>query len=219
MPQPREVFGRAVDLVLAPGSADKIVRAGSRSDPLVALTFDDGPDPDATPHLLDLLASHGAKATFFVVGERIDGGEDVLARIVSEEHEIGNHTHSHPHTVNLARSALREEIVRATTSIERFSTHVRFVRPPWGLDRRRFVSLASELGLQVALWSIDSGDRRGCRVDQIVSNVIEGVHPGAIVLFHDLLGHVSGTIEACESILPALRSAGFELVTLSELSV
>jgi peptidoglycan/xylan/chitin deacetylase (PgdA/CDA1 family) len=203
--------------VLGPFSADRLTRRGSPDGRRrVALTFDDGPSVDTTPQIIELLEENGARGTFFVVGELIDGSEDVVERVVQGGHELGNHSYSHPHTTYLSRSEVRAEIVATTQAIGRYSSDVRFVRPPYGKDRRRFVSLADELGLRVALWSVDSGDASGYEVDEIVA-AVDRVGSGDIVLFHDRGERASNTIEACRRVIPSLREAGFELVTLTEL--
>ena len=218
MPRPREILGRAVDVATGPFSGNTLLCAaaldGRRA---LALTFDDGPSREATPAIAALLEENGARGTFFVVGDRIAGSEAVLRRLAAAGHELANHTYNHAHTTYLSRDELRQEIVSTSAAIEELGASVSFVRPPFGKDRRRFVSLADELGLRVALWSIDSGDSTGYPPEKIVTTVEEGAQPGSIVLFHDHGKRTTETIQACRHLVPALRDAGFELVTLSDL--
>jgi peptidoglycan/xylan/chitin deacetylase (PgdA/CDA1 family) len=213
----REFVARCADTALAPFHDSGLISAGRGDRPAVALTFDDGPSEANTPRLLDLLDRHGARATFFVVGEEVQGNEGILRRAVADGHELGNHTFSHPHTHALTRAELRDELVLTNDAIATASAEVRFVRPPFGKDRRRTAAIAAELGLRVALWSVDSGDSRGRTTDEVVAHVTGGALPGAIVLLHDGGDDRPTTLTACERIVPALRAAGLELVTLSEL--
>jgi peptidoglycan/xylan/chitin deacetylase (PgdA/CDA1 family) len=213
-----EVVGRFVDTALVPFHDAGLISAGHGDRRAVALTFDDGPSPANTPSLLDLLARHGARATFFVVGQEVWGNEAILRRAVAHGHELANHTFSHPHSHALTRAELRAELVRTNNAItEAAPADVGFVRPPFGKDRRRTAAVAAELGLRVALWSLDSGDARGRAIDDVVTHVTRAVRPGAIVLFHDGGDVRPTTLGACERIVPALCDAGLELVTLSEL--
>lgn len=186
----------------------------------IALTFDDGPSVANTGRVLDLLAEHDARATFFVVGSRTDGLEELLRRAATAGHELGNHTYSHVHTVHSRRDELRGDIARASSVIEAATAgaaRVRLVRPPFGKDRRRVVTLGRELGLLTVLWSIDSGDAMGRARDEVVATVVAGAAPGAIVLMHDGGLERPTTLGALEELLPRLRGAGYELVTVSEL--
>jgi peptidoglycan-N-acetylglucosamine deacetylase len=218
MPQPRELLSRCVDVVLSPWDASAPVIGRVPGIQACALTFDDGPSPHNTPEILDLLEEYGAKATFFVVGERISRCEPIVERIVNLGHEVGNHTNTHPHTVYLTRDQLRSEIVQANEAIAALDAKVRFVRPPFGKDRRRIASIAEELGMRVALWSIDSGDASGYPAGDIISSVVRSARPGAVILLHDGGSKRTATIDACRRIVPALREAGLHLVTLSELA-
>jgi peptidoglycan/xylan/chitin deacetylase (PgdA/CDA1 family) len=186
----------------------------------LALTFDDGPSAVNTPRVLDLLAEHDARGTFFVVGSRTEGLEEVLSRAAAEGHELANHTYSHLHTVHFTRTRLRDDLARASSVIDAATAgaaRVRLVRPPFGKDRRRTVTLGRELGLVTALWSVDSGDAMGLGRDEIVASITAGAAPGAIVLMHDGGLERPATLGALETVLPRLRAQGYELVTLTEL--
>jgi peptidoglycan-N-acetylglucosamine deacetylase len=217
MPRPRELVGRALDVATGPFTADRLLRAVETNRRAIALTFDDGPSPEATLEVVELLEANEARGTFFVVGERVEAAEGIVERVAAGGHELANHTFHHPHTTYLSRDELRQEIVTTTAAVEKFGTPVRFVRPPFGKDRRRFVSLAEQLDLRVALWSIDSGDSTGYPSARIVATVEDAAGPGEVILFHDHGKRTAETVEACRQIVPALRAAGFDLVTLSDL--
>ena len=213
---------RGVDEVffaLRPSQAP-VCRARTTS-PAVCLTFDDGPSSVNTPEVLDLLAHHNARATFFVVGERIAGREALLRRMIAEGHEIGNHTYSHTLTFGLTPNALKHDLLRAADAIEAAcSRRPVLARPPFGKDRRRFSSVAAECGARTVLWSIDSGDAAEVEPhpDAVYSAVADRAGPGAIILLHD--GGESRrlpTLGGCERILASLTSRGLQFATVSEL--
>jgi peptidoglycan-N-acetylglucosamine deacetylase len=191
----------------------------------VALTFDDGPSPH-TEAIADLIAEHGGAGTFFVLGDRIPGREDLLRRMVAAGHELGNHTFSHPRCSALEEDALRDELTRAQAAIAEASGRAPvLVRPPYGDDPERVGAVGRELGLACVLWDVDPIDWRERKVDRIVRRVLDGVHDGAIVDFHDgWPSHHTGrrdrtpTVDALREILPELRRRGYSPVTVSAMS-
>jgi peptidoglycan/xylan/chitin deacetylase (PgdA/CDA1 family) len=210
----RELADRVLDHL--PHARDGIVFTGPEEGRRIAFTFDDGPSAANTPELLDLLARHGARATFFVVGNHVKGSEPLLRRIVDEGHELGNHSYSHPHTLLLSRSEIVDELSATNDALAQVGTTPRWARPPFGKDRRRFTGAACELGLVSVMWSIDSGDTRGRGRDEIVEYVLQEVAPGAILLFHDGGDRRPLTLSAVEALLPELTRRGYELTTLVE---
>lgn len=189
--------------------------------PLLALTFDDGPSP-STPAILDVLAEHGARCTFFVLGESIEGREEVLARLEPEGHEIGNHTFSHPHAMALEDAELAHDIVRCQRVLGGRPT---LFRPPYGEDPRRSARIAAERGIETTvLWSVDPQDFLERDPAAIARVIVDGAAPGAIVDLHDGWPRVTSTerdrtptAEALRIALPALAGRGFECVTMSRL--
>jgi peptidoglycan/xylan/chitin deacetylase (PgdA/CDA1 family) len=221
LPDTRELAVQALDrLWAALVRPEKLVSCGTAEGTKLALSFDDGPSAANTARVLDLLDEHGARGTFFVVGSRIRGQEEVLLRAAQSGHEIANHTYSHLHTVHFSRDELRREIVETNRVIAELlngtGTPVRLVRPPFGKDRRRITAVASELGLLTVLWSIDSGDARGFTTSEVIEEVVEGATGGSIVLMHDGGSHRETTLTALASFLPRLRAFGFELTTVSD---
>jgi peptidoglycan/xylan/chitin deacetylase (PgdA/CDA1 family) len=180
--------------------------------PLLALTFDDGPS-EWTEQILDLLAEHGARGTFFVVGSSIVGREATVERARAEGHQLGGHTYSHPHALELGDDELREEIRRGAEAVGE-----RLVRPPYGEDAERFDRLAEELRLgPTMLWSVDPRDWEEQDARVIAERVLAGAAPGAIVDLHDGRRAGQPTVEALAEILPALAARGLRCVTVSEL--
>ena len=186
----------------------------------VALTFDDGPHAAFTPAILDLLAQSGARATFFVVGRRVEAGgaeaRDLLLRMTAEGHEIGNHSFSHAAASRLGRAALHREIER-TQEVVRDITGVspRLFRPPGGaMDFDAVRSLAATEMEIVAMWSVDPLDWAHPGKERLWSRIGDAVAPGSIILLHDI--HES-TVRALPLLIDLLQAKGYELVTVSEL--
>jgi len=188
---------------------------------LMALTFDDGPDLQETSDILDLLQQYDIKATFFVVGKRVAQYPQITKRIVTEGHEIANHTYRHTF-FRLPASAreVKDEIERTEQEIVKATgKHSVLFRPPGGTYDETVVQAAHDMGLFPVLWSWhqDTKDwaRPGTR--KIINHVLRNARNGDIVLFHDHVEGKSQTIEALKEILPVLKERGFHLITVSEL--
>lgn len=199
-------------------SKSKIYHCNSNSGNKIALTFDDGPHPIYTPMILDILNQNDIKATFFMVGENVELYGDVAARVLLEGHEIGNHTHTHPHIVNTPQSKLLKEILACDNSIYSISEYkTKLFRPPEGVVERNISELAEKLDYSIILWSIDTRDWAGTPTDDIVENVLKNTEGGDIILMHDYVSHNTPTPDALKQIIPVLKSKGYEFVTVSEL--
>jgi peptidoglycan-N-acetylglucosamine deacetylase len=173
-------FGRATRQALL----GTLVAVETRA-PVAALTFDDGPDPDETPPLLDLLARHSAKATFFLIGARAARHPEIVARIAAEGHAIGNHSWDHPSFPRLSGTEIERQLRQAEVAIGPSAR--RLVRPPYG-DQ----SLASYLHLRrrgglIVGWSVSVGDWLDDDAGTLAARLRAQLHPGAIVLLHDTL--------------------------------
>jgi peptidoglycan/xylan/chitin deacetylase (PgdA/CDA1 family) len=191
-------------------------RHGPRDRRVVALTFDDGPDPVHTPALLDALAELDAPATFFLVGDIVDANADVVRRIAREGHELGNHTYSHRY-LPLARSSSVERELRATDRAVQRATGIvpTLARPPWGGRSPWTVRAFRRLAKRLVLWDINSNDWKGAPARAVAERVLERARPGSIILMHEAREGGEVTIEAVRLLVPALRARGFELVTVS----
>ncbi|EGW36897.1 polysaccharide deacetylase family protein [Desulfosporosinus sp. OT] len=181
---------------------------------VVALTFDDGPDPTDTPDVLDILKEKKVRATFFVLGQAAQSNPSLLKRLVNEGHEIGNHSFNHDYQQRhlIEEMNQTDQEVFAVTGV-----HTYFYRPPGGFLSERQLDTIKRNGQVVALWSVDSKDWRNPGVKQIVANVTKNVFPGAIVLMHDGGYHRIQTVKALGPIIDSLQGSGYRLVTLSEL--
>nr|WP_240041247.1 polysaccharide deacetylase family protein [Paenibacillus ginsengarvi] len=189
---------------------------------VIALTFDDGPDPVDTPAILELLKQYEAKATFFVVGQRVDKYPDIAKREIAEGHEIANHTFSHQYMNRNRLSAARieEEITKTEASIFKATgKKPHLFRPPGGYYNEQVVGASKRTGYKVVMWSWhqDTEDWSTPGVKKIVNKVLGNARNGDIVLFHDYVEGKSQTVEALKQILPDLKKRGFTFVTVSEL--
>ncbi len=209
------VVSRAVSQACPPGSCSHAIVGPSNIDcalvACVALTFDDGPSR-WTEGVLDVLAEHGARATFFVEGRRVKERPEVLARIAAAGHEIGNHTYSHPDLTHLDASQMHWEINYSADLIEEITgTRPTMLRPPFGAWDER---VRTTLGMPIILWSVDPKDWSVRNAAIIEERVTTLVHPGAVVLLHDTEGQ---SLVALPAILAFLAEQNYVLVTVTEL--
>ena len=206
-------------------------RAGFRPG-LVALTFDDGPDPTWTPAILDALKAAQVPAAFFVIGSNVVAHPDLVRRILAEGHELGNHTYTHP---NLAKSSpveTRVELAATERAVEAFTGHaMRLFRAPFfgdaepqTIDELEPILIAQKLGYTSVGLHVDPLDWETPGADAIVERTIKGVESnnelsgGQIVLLHDSGGDRSGTLAALPRIIARLRADGYRFVPVSELA-
>ncbi|VBB05000.1 polysaccharide deacetylase [Lucifera butyrica] len=192
------------------------IREVPTSRKVVALTFDDGPLNTSTPKILQILREKGVKATFFVVGERVEKYPMLVRQEAAEGHEVGNHTYSHPKLRGLNRQEIDKEIEKNETLISQVAPRPTLFRPPEGKYSKTVLEDARERGYIIVLWSIDTKDWRCPPVGDIVDSVLKNVKPGSIILLHDGK-YPSPTPEAVDCIIDSLKSRGYEFVTVSEL--
>ncbi|MGW1557971.1 polysaccharide deacetylase family protein [Streptomyces sp. NPDC002144] len=176
------------------------------------LTFDDGPDPRYTPHILDTLAEYEVHATFFVCGEQADWNRDLLARMADEGHVVGNHTWSHPLLTTLTRAQIRSEMKRTSDVIEdAYGEKPRWFRAPYGAWNRAAFQLGADLGMEPLAWTVDTLDWTTPGTRSIVHRVEDGAAPGVVVLSHDAGGDRSQSVRALKEYLPELLDSGYHL--------
>jgi peptidoglycan-N-acetylglucosamine deacetylase len=199
---------------------DAMVR-GPRGAKGVALTFDDGPDPETTKRALDALDAAGAKATFFVIGKKAEAHPETVREILERGHEVGLHSYAHDRLFAMrGASAWRKDLKRCARVLHDITgSRVRIFRPPIGHTVPHTPRVVRELGLRVIGWSV--GARDGIRGDpkDVARRVLEGAHDGAIVLLHDASErgtHEPAGVAALPAILEGLKTKGLEVVPLSE---
>jgi len=192
---------------------------GPRTRKAVALTFDDGPDAEATPKLLDLLARLNVKATFFCVGSKLEQNLELGRRMVAEGHLLGNHGFSHSYRTNLFSVAdLRTDLARCQDVLSKATGQAaKWFRPPVGLTNPRVARVVRELGLATVGWSAGGGDQQAKSAEEIVARVRRGVAPGAIILLHDAGGTGTVLLAAMEQLINELRREGYQICRLDEL--
>ena len=188
----------------------------SLSRPVIALTFDDGPHPELTPKLLDILRQNGVRATFYVIGRNVEAHPEIARRIVAEGHEIANHSWSHPALTSLGAARLNQEIADTSEAILRATgRRPTNMRPPYGaIDDRVRMSILRDHGLDVILWSCDPLDWKRPGAEVVRRRLVDGATPGGILLAHDI--H-PGTIEAVPGVIQDLKAKGYGFATVSQL--
>ncbi|WEK55899.1 MAG: polysaccharide deacetylase family protein [Candidatus Cohnella colombiensis] len=202
-------------------SRGEVVWEVPMNEKLIALTFDDGPDPKTTPQILELLSQYDAHATFFVIGNRMAKYPDIVKQEAFEGHEVANHTYNHVYfTPRVTMATIQEEIVKSQQQIEQITNQsCHWFRPPGGYYNEKVIQAARSHGYTVVLWSWhqDTNDWRTPGVKAIADKVLRNARNGDIVLLHDHVKGSNQTVEALKLILPELKNRGYRLVTVTEL--
>lgn len=182
--------------------------------PVVALTFDDGPNARYTPQVLDLLYEHQVPATFFLVGEKFAGNELLLQEMAASGHELESHTFSHPDLTTLNREQIQQEIQKTQTALKEIlpDACIQSVRPPYG---RYTQEVEQAIPYPLVLWTIDSGDWDDPDAQKICTTVVNSIQDGDIVVFHD---DNAETVAALDKIISELKARDFQFATVSQLS-
>jgi peptidoglycan/xylan/chitin deacetylase (PgdA/CDA1 family) len=191
---------------------------------LIALTFDDGPDPRFTPRILEILAEKKVLATFFVVGRRVRGNEALVKRIDGAGHLLGNHSDGHGLFFHFRLwGALRAEIRACNQAIaQAIGKEPLLFRSPQGFKNPALGDVLRKLRMPAIAWQVRGLDALRCDASQIITRIVSGVRPGGIVLLHDGAGLMGNddrapTIAALPELIERLRAAGFTFVRLDAL--
>ena len=191
---------------------------GATDEHMIALTFDDGPHPEKTPEILDVLKANNIKATFFIVGENARKNEDLIERIIAEGHDIGNHTFGHKYLFGQGRADMEREIDLCDDEIFNHSEYnAIYFRPPGGIYDATLTAVCAERGYSMVLWSVDTRDWAGTSAYDIEQEIMNNVDDGAIILMHDYVCGESHTADALRRVIPKLKELGYRFVTVSEL--
>jgi peptidoglycan/xylan/chitin deacetylase (PgdA/CDA1 family) len=192
-------------------------REGAPTNGMVALSFDDSPGPH-TEEIVRTLLGHGAKATFFVIGDRVGPHARLLRAMAGEGMELGNHSYSHPRNLATEGAGASRELQLGSAAIRQASGFQPCLfRPPYGQLTPNLVQRAKEAGLTTAKWNVDPEDWRHPGADAIRERVLAGARPGSIVVLHDNVESRGQTLQALPAILDGLRARGMRPVTISEL--
>lgn len=193
-------------------AADSVKEDSMKDDRKIAITFDDGPHPYYTEQLLDGLKERGVKATFFVMGKHVEENPELVERMYSEGHLIGNHTYSHIQLNKSNGETFKEELVKTSELIEDLTgQEVQYVRPPYGSWDKKF---EKELNMFPVLWTIDPLDWCSDNVASIVQKVTSKAKENSIILLHD---EYKTTVTAALQIIDELQKEGYEFVTVDEI--
>ena len=185
-------------------------------EPYIAMTFDDGPHATLTPKLLDLLAAHHIKATFFLIGQNVVDHPEIVQRAIREGHEVGNHSWSHPNLGKMSDDAVRRELRRTDEAIQNAAgKRPTIMRPPYGsITARQKRWIHEEFGYRIIIWDVDPLDWKRPGPSVVTSRILKETRAGSIVLAHDI--HPP-TLEAMPVTFDQLDRKGFKSVTVSEL--
>ena len=185
---------------------------------VVALTYDDGPNPPYTNQLLELLDRYHIKATFFVIGKTIEKYPETVQLIVSKGHELGNHSYSHNQMIFKNPWKIWSEIENTDKLLRQLGVKQQIhFRAPFARKLLVLPYILAKLHKKNILWDVDSKDYEATNSEIIEKNVLEQVSPGSIILMHDGGGERSRTVVATERLIKKLREKGYTFKTISEL--
>lgn len=209
------------------GMQVELFRQGPPDAPVVAITFDDGPDPRFTPEILKILDEEEVKATFFMVGKHAEKYPQLARQVAAAGHEIGNHTYSHANLLRAPQGRITAEIKHGEEAIlHATGQRPSLFRPPRGLYESKLMKETKTGGYTVVLWSLSSVDWLEMRPIDISSKILQNVAPGDIILFHDsgnLIRAEGGerlpTVRSLKAVLEGLKEQGYDFVTVTEMLV
>jgi peptidoglycan/xylan/chitin deacetylase (PgdA/CDA1 family) len=210
-------------LLLAYGSAHigsgffiKSICQAETTDKKIALSFDDGPDPVKTPLILNLLKEYQLKATFFIIGKKIEGNESLLKRIVSEGHTIANHSYSHSYFFDFFPTKKVKEDLESVIYTIRGITGLTslWFRPPYGVTNPNIAKAVKQLQLISIGWNVRSLDTVIKDSDKLVERVTSRIKPGSIILFHDT---GANTLNTLKELILFTNKEGYKIIGLEEL--
>jgi peptidoglycan-N-acetylglucosamine deacetylase len=200
-----------------------VISRGSPLEPAVCLTFDDGPNPQSTPPLLDLLDRYQVPAVFFVTGEHAKQHPQLIQRIVSSGHSVGNHSHTHDNYIMFRNSTrILWEIEIAQQVFQELGINVKVFRPPVGILTSRYTEALFQSGLKVITFSRRARDMGNRRIHQMARKILNHVQAGDIILLHDIAPRketdLARWLKEIESILIGIQQQGIHIVPLAQLT-
>jgi len=184
--------------------------------PYIAITFDDGPNPETTPRLLKMLEARGIKATFFVLGSRAVAAPAIIKQMAAQGHEVANHSWDHPQLPKIPVAAADKQIADTNAVIEQLTGKApAYVRPPYGaMTATLRAHLREKFGSTFIYWSVDPLDWKDRNAQVVHDRIVSRVHSGAIILVHDI--HPT-TVDAMPKVFDDLLAKGYKFVTVSQL--
>lgn len=185
---------------------------------VVALTFDDGPSPDYTEQILEILKKENIVATFFVVGQEAEKYPNIVKDEMAAGNEIENHSYTHPNMTLDSTKQLRREVNKTSNVIEQITgRQPRFLRPPKGLLDENIIYQADGFGVRIVLWSASLERSSPISPQDNVRRLVKQVRPGTIILAHDGMINRIKTVESLPFLIDELKAEGYRFVTVEEL--
>lgn len=195
----------------------------ARGTKQLALTYDDGPNDPHTLHLLDILAKHELRATFFLIGRYVGQRADIVRQVVQAGHVVGNHTFTHPFLALKSAADIRKELTDCRATIQgAIGEHSSLFRPPFGNRRPAVLRIARELGLEPIMWNVTGYDWNAPPAAAIEKKVSSQIQGGNVILLHDG-GHKqmgadrSQTVLATDNLIKRYKSQGYDFLTIPEM--
>lgn len=191
----------------------------------LALTYDDGPNDACTPRLLEILAKHNVKATFFLVGKYLKQSPGLARQTAAAGHAVGNHTFNHPNLFFCSPAEILRELSDCEHALDdAVARHDKIFRPPWGARRPGVLSAARSLGLEPILWSVTCYDWKPTTAERVEAHAVRQIAParGEIILLHDGGHRAMGadrhhSLAATEKLIARYKSEGYAFVTIPQM--
>ena len=197
--------------------------SGVRGSKQVALTYDDGPNDPHTLKLLEVLAKHSVRATFFMIGRYVQQRPDIARAVAQAGHVIGNHTFTHPLLIFESAALTRSQLVDCRQALDdTIGEHSNLFRPPFGGRRPATIRIARELGLRTVMWNVTGYDWNAPPAAMIAKKVARQMRGGDVILLHDGGHRAMGadreqTVIATENLIQRYKAEGYEFVTVGEM--
>lgn len=217
-----EKSGERIDKTESVAAVNPIVTYRNAEDvwpKIVALTFDDGPNPGETDSILAILRKEKIKATFFMLGKNVKSHPEIARRVVRGGHQVASHSYSHQPFNKQTGPQVKRELEKTRQIIfEATGVNTDWVRPPYGLVNGRSYMVFDEEQAKVALWNVDSRDYTRPGSQRIINSVFFNRKPGAVVLMHDGGGNRRDTVKALQGIIGEYRDKGYRFVTVEQMA-
>nr|WP_245912455.1 polysaccharide deacetylase family protein [Calothrix elsteri] len=185
---------------------------------VIALTYDDGPNPPYTNELINILNRLEIKATFFTIGQNIEAHPEIIKMLVTSGHEVGNHSYSHQKLIWKKPNFVTREINQTDELLRKLGvTNEILFRAPFGFKRFTLPYILNRMQKKHILWNVDPKDYQENNPELIANHVVENVTPGAIILLHDGGSDRTATIAATEIIITKLQAQGYRFLTVSHM--
>jgi peptidoglycan-N-acetylglucosamine deacetylase len=201
----------------------RTIASGVRGSKQIALTYDDGPNDPHTLKLLDVLAKHGVRATFFMIGRYVQQRPDVARAVAQAGHVVGNHTFTHPLLIFKSEAQTRTELLECRSALQdAIGEPSKLFRPPFGGRRPATIRIARELGMQTVMWNVTGYDWNAPPAAEIEKKVERQMRGGDVILLHDGGHRAMGadraqTVIATDDLIRRYKDEGYEFVTVEEM--